>query len=264
MTIWMPPPPEPPTVRDTTKFEGPKVLIAIKSCAKAWMSGEHDVIRKTWGSFVPKNVDLMFFMGDDTARWLLNTGGDEHTFNDCPDEYLGLAHKTKRIAGYALQKGYDFVYLCDNDTFVHPTRLLESGFQNYDWAGHFWTFDGKNKYFHGGYGYFLSKRAMNVIACSEVGDAKFEDGWVGDSLYKWEADWRNNGGRLEVGTLPKFSWHFPKDHYPSPKYSAKFPWQEMMMEYHLLGKTPKDREWDAVIGNQTRRVKWNLIDRTCK
>jgi hypothetical protein len=228
-----------------------------------WMRGDHEVIRETWGSFVPKNVDLKFFMGDDQPRWLLNPSPDEITLR-CPDLYLDLPHKTKAIAAYAYKEGYDFAFLCDNDTFVHPEKLLTSGFQKYDWSGHFWTYDGKNKYFHGGYGYWLSKRAMSVIKNSEVGEAKFEDGWVGDMLYKWESDWRCNGGRIDVGTLPKFSWHFPKDHYPSPKYSAKFPWQEMMTEYHLLNKTPADREWLAVIGNTTRKVKWNLIDRTCK
>jgi len=259
MTIWMPPPPEPPTVRETTKFDGPKVLIAIKSCANAWMDGQHEVIRKTWGSFVPKNVDLKFFMGDDQPRWLLNTSSDEVMLQDCPDAYLDLAHKTKRIADYALTNKYDYAFLCDNDTFVKPKELLESGFQKWDWAGHFWTFDGKNTYFHGGYGYWLSKRAMITVANSEVGDAKFEDGWVGDMLYKSALL-----PKIKIGIIPKCTWHFPKDHYPSPKYSAKFPWQEMMTQYHILGKEPIQREWDAVIGNTTRKVKWSLIPRTCK
>lgn len=245
-----------PTVRDTTKFEGPKVLIAVKSCMRDWMQGCHEVIRETWGSYVPKNVDLKFFWGNG-AGWLLGPDHDEIHL-DVSDEYLALAHKTKAIATWAFERDYEFAYLCDNDTFIKPKDMLESGFQNYDWSGHFWTYDGKNKYFHGGYGYFLSRQAMSILAGSKVGDAKYEDGWVGDMLYKYLPS------IVSVGTLPKFSWHFPKDHYPSAKYNPKFPWQEMMTAYHLRNEIPADREWDAPVGNQIRRVKWNLIPRTCK
>jgi len=256
--IWMPEERK-PTVRDTTKFEGPKVLIAVKSCMRDWMRGDHEIIRFTWGSYVPKNVDLKFFWGNGSG-WLLGPAHDE-VHVDVSDDYHALAHKTKAIATYAFEKGYEFIYLCDNDTFVKPKELLESGFQNYDWSGHFWTYDGKNKYFHGGYGYFLSRLGMEIISKSEVGDAKFEDGWVGDSLYTW---YRTNKEIMVVGTLLKFSWHFPKDHYPSAKYHPNFPWMEMMTTYHLKGEEPADREWDAPVGNKTRRVKWNLIPRTCK
>jgi len=254
----MPEPPKPPTVRETTKFEGPKVLIAIKSCLRDWMRGDHDVIRDTWGSYVPKNVDLKFFMGDNQPHWLLAPSSDEVIMH-CPDKYLDLAHKTKAIAAYAYDKGYDFVFLCDNDTFVHPEKLLTSGFQNFDYSGHFWTYDGKNKYFHGGYGYWFSRRSMYDVSIAEVGDSKHEDAWVGDVIRKGP-----NMLSIRHGTLPKFSWHFPKDHYPSAKYHPSFPWQEMMTTYHLRGEQPADREWDAPVGNQTRRVKWNLIPRTCK
>ena len=255
MTIWMPPPSESP-VRDTTKFVGPRVLIAVKSCVRDWMRGDHECIRKTWGAYVPKNVDLRFFMGNGDG-WLLGPGHDEIILN-CPDDYFGLPRKVKNIAEWAFVQGYDFAYLCDNDTFIHPVKLLESGFQGYDWSGHFWTFDGKNKYFHGGYGYWLSRKAMSILAGSEVGDAKYEDGWVGDMLYKYQL------GIIKVGTLPKFSWHFPKDHYPSPNYIPTFPWQQMMTELHILGKQPKDRTWPVVISGYARQVTYNLIDRMDK
>jgi hypothetical protein len=189
------------------------------------------------------------------ASWLLSKDLDEVSL-DVPDGYEDLPKKTKAIAQYALDKGYDFVYFCDNDTFITPKALLEAGFQKYDWSGHFWTFDGKNKYFHGGYGYWLSKLGLRIIAKSEVGSAKFEDGWVGDSLYAW--DKLQEYPMLRVGTLPKFSYHFPKDHYPSSRYSAEFPWQEMMTQHHIRKEKVLDRTWEVSISGFYRTVQYNL------
>ena len=39
-----------------------RCLIAIKSCKRDWMRGDHSVIRSTWGKDVPVNVDLRFFI----------------------------------------------------------------------------------------------------------------------------------------------------------------------------------------------------------
>jgi hypothetical protein len=137
-----------------------KVLIAILSC-HAEDAADRDC-RATW--LKGAAADYRFFRGRGAKRAPL----DDEVFLDAPDDYYGLPHKVQAIAGWALDAGYDFSFKCDNDTFVSVPRLLASGFEKHDYSG-FYRGPGPS-YASGGSGYWLSRRAMEIVR-----SAKFID-----------------------------------------------------------------------------------------
>lgn len=153
-----------------------KVLIAIKSCAAH--AGFNQQVRGTW--LRDRDADYRFFVGSGARR----TAADEVPL-EVGDGYADLPMKTKGIARWALLKEYDFIFLCDTDTYVVVPRLLDSGFERFDYSGYFHrcvscvSTDGYchcvgdkgeqlYSYASGGSGYWLSAKAMSVIASANL------------------------------------------------------------------------------------------------
>ena len=140
-------------------------LIAVKSCQRDSENGFNRAVRETWGQDV-KAADFRFFLGHEPAysRW-------DEVYLGCPDDYNGLPYKTKAICEWAWGRDYTHVYLCDSDTFVMPERLLNSGFENYDYVGHFngprgipnVVYGKCYSWASGGSGYWLSRKAMQIV-----------------------------------------------------------------------------------------------------
>jgi hypothetical protein len=198
------------------------LLIAVCSCHKDRDVGCHDSIRRSWGRVaLEAGIDVRFFLG---GRYPANLEADE-TWVPVPDDYLSLPHKTKAIAQCSLIQGYDYLFKCDNDTFLVPKRLLQCGFEDFDYYG-----TPVNKiYLNGGPGYFLSKRAAEIVAASEV-DEQAEDRWVGRML----------GDRVLRGDAgEKFwrysTWHYPVGMYGPKRYHPESQWQETMARAYLDG-----------------------------
>ena len=202
-----------------------KLLIAIKSCHRDRDRGCHQAIRDTWGSKVVTDVTLGFFIGRDEnsgqASWRL---GDE-TQVDAPDDYENLPLKTREILRQSIGWNYDFTFLCDNDTFVNPERLLQTGFEKFDYSGRFGVlppvgtqfdytdgrgieYPGCHPWASGGVGYFLSKKAAEHIVQFEP-NIWAEDMWVGQVLGP-----EIQAGRINAANLSTLecqaAWHFAR------------------------------------------------------
>lgn len=160
----------------------PRILIAVPTCFRLdyegkWenrgnpeygkdmhVSGPNDqteACRETWvRDFAPfRNVDVRFFYGRPVENYPREPLLDE-VFLDCPDGYGNLIDKSVGVCKWAAQRGYEYLYKCDTDTWVYAEKLLVEMMENsFDYAG----------YLHanvcsGGPGYFLSRRAIDVIA----------------------------------------------------------------------------------------------------
>ena len=137
-------------------------LIAVKSCWRESGNGFNRAVRDTWGKDV-KGADVGFFLG----RFGL-AGREAEIVLDCPDDYNGLPYKTKAICKWVWNHDYTHLFACDTDTFVMPERLLNSGFENYDYVGHFngprgipnVVYGKCYSWASGGSGYWLSRKAM--------------------------------------------------------------------------------------------------------
>ncbi len=159
-----------------------KILIAIESCVRDMQNGSHQVIRETWGRDLI-NVDLKFFIGSSEEKRELQN--DEIQVN-AGDDYEHLSFKTKEIFRWSVTQGYDFIFKCDVDTFILPSRLFACQFERHDYTGFFTTNPhAKYHYASGGIGYFLSRRAAGAVIDSVPSAGLHtwcEDLWVGQVL----------------------------------------------------------------------------------
>ncbi|RCS49124.1 hypothetical protein DTL42_11310 [Bremerella cremea] len=113
--------------------------------------------RDTWASNLPKEVDLVFLVGDPQAKSAYRV--DDVLYCPCPDNYESLPQKTRWFCNWALASAsFDFLFKCDDDTYVAIDRLL-SVLPNRDYVGY-----DIGGYASGGAGYLLSRRAAQVVS----------------------------------------------------------------------------------------------------
>lgn len=168
-----------------------RVLIAIESCQRYRLGPVHDAIRETWF----KNIhvtDKRFFYGMDTSMSLQCDDPDTTGLN-CLDDYNSLSLKTQAICRWALERDFDFVFKCDTDTVLNPWEFVFSAFPSPpDYLG------GENadvnvpgfppnriEFCSGGAGYWLSKKALTIVADAPIIKTSAEDVFVADALLKY-------------------------------------------------------------------------------
>jgi Galactosyltransferase len=82
-----------------------------ESCRRSWMQS---VVRHPW-------VQALFVVGSAGAS-VPYQGGDT-LFVPCADDYDHLPQKTLWLVQWATEHGFDFLFKCDDDTYVHVDRL---------------------------------------------------------------------------------------------------------------------------------------------
>jgi Galactosyltransferase len=163
-----------------------QLAVCVKSCHRDMDAGLHQAIRDAWGRDLKnRGASLFFFMGEDptqneTRRSRRYVNG-EIVLERCPDNYDGLPVKTRRICQWLQGKMYQNIFLCDCDTYVNAERLLKTEWQAYDYYGDFFdsvpgtaprrftdsrgaVHENCRAWASGGFGYFLSRRAAEVVA----------------------------------------------------------------------------------------------------
>lgn len=92
----------------------------------------------------------------------------------CPDSYEALPQKTAAFCRWACRhREFDFLFKCDDDTYLIPQRLLAMDLSTTDYLGA--ELRRGIKYASGGGGYFLSHRAARVVATQMNEATGFED-----------------------------------------------------------------------------------------
>lgn len=140
-----------------------ELLIGIQSCVRD--RPYHQQMRDTWLKNCPVDYKIVV-AGPPTAPDELEVM--------CNDGFRYTAHKIHGLVEYAHRSGYDYLFKCDNDTYVHVPRLLNSGFANHEWTA--------NHNSYGGSGYWLSRKMMGCLLESPPVNWPTEDHWVTDVL----------------------------------------------------------------------------------
>lgn len=138
--------------------------------------------RETW--FIDCPCDYLYFLGEPYTNASAEDMPDIFRIEGLPDgpNWEGTARtphmlrKVEALVKYAWDGGYDFVFKCDDDTYVRPRQLVESGFEHWDYTGGrevTWVNQPVEKtgapgrfifeFGQGGPGYWLSRKAMQVI-----------------------------------------------------------------------------------------------------
>lgn len=163
-----------------------KILIAIESCVKN--RHLHQAMVDTWLGDLA--FDFKFFIGG-----ISEPQGDHEVWVPCLDTYEGLVAKTKGICRWADTQGYDYLFKCDTDTVVHPSRLICSLKSAVDYLGgfnedvfpselrHFFPAMDRIQFASGGAGYWLSRQAMQIVGKGLATLSPAEDVYVASQLF---------------------------------------------------------------------------------
>lgn len=159
-----------------------RYLIAVVSCLRPENQKLCQAQDGTW----LRNLPHRFFVGNGTGDLRLVSST---VYLDTPDDYPNLPLKVQAMCRWVLQQPerYQFVFKCDDDYYAVPDRLLNSGFDKWNYFGHVRFPYGEKAhiaYCHGGAGYWLSRKAIQTVA---EGDPKhftsgIEDGAVARCL----------------------------------------------------------------------------------
>ena len=155
------------------KINSNKTLIAIESCHKHRQL--HSVQRDTWIKHV-KDADVRFFMGTPESE----VEPDEIILQ-VGDDYDALVYKTHAIVTWAIQHGYQRMFKCDSDTFIVPERMFASDYASYPFVSFYWPpnpLAGGFAFPSGGAGYWLDRKAMEIIASCNVRELAWYNGKI--------------------------------------------------------------------------------------
>jgi hypothetical protein len=225
----------------------PKVIIAVKSCLQHRDRGDHNLIRSLWGQDAKAaGIVVKFFVGqqDQNSARVVNFESDEVRLA-CPDDYNSLPKKTREICKWTQGKMLDFAFLCDTDTFINIRKFRASPFTSYDYFGHFngktsgtFRYEAVNRegekemhqraypWASGGYGYFLSRAALNEVAYAYP-SSWAEDLQTGQTLGALAAE-----GKITIGdsSSDPFTDHFPSSRF-GQGYDEKVGYDWMRKKY---------------------------------
>lgn len=207
-----------------------KVLIGVMSCVRDSKNGCHDACRQTWITQMIPGLDYKFFVGN--GNYDLR---DDEIQLDVPDDYEHLPEKSQAIRKWALEHEYEFVFKADRDTYLVPKRLLASGFEKFDYTGHFPLHPqegfmppipdarGVYAYASGGCGYWTGRRAMELIVAAPL-------------------DWKrldNRGQPAEDLWIPNILVPAGVNGYHDPRYQFKGAelWNKTAISVHLSRAT---------------------------
>jgi hypothetical protein len=224
-------------------------LIAVVSYYGDADRGCHQAIRDTWGKdAIAAGFDLRFFIGRRSTGWKVKSA-DEILINEQmlaldgdPDDHEYWQSLINGILCESLAGEYDFTFVCCNDTFIIPSKLMACGFEKYDYSGQFVPRDiplgtkstdeiyGHHLYLwaDAGAGWFISRKAAARAVCGG------KDGWPFDIHVGQVLGPLITSGEIKAATIPGF-WENISYHYKFVSgigYDPKTGWQREMYERH--------------------------------
>ncbi|HEY2251916.1 MAG TPA: alpha-1,2-fucosyltransferase [Planctomycetaceae bacterium] len=116
----------------------------------------------TWVSETRQSgIDVVFVIGSPAAQRPQRDG--ELLIVPSADDYASLPDKVREMCRWALDEtDCDWLFKCDDDTYVRSDRLLAVDVRGHDYVGAEWT-PGAG-YASGGAGYLLSRRSLRIVA----------------------------------------------------------------------------------------------------
>jgi hypothetical protein len=158
-----------------------KPLLAIVTCNDPKFRARAQAQRETW---VPtaSQFDVKFFVGKQDGCELVPTVVGEVALA-VGDGYENLPSKVQAVCIWALESGYDSMFKTDDDSYVVPEHLAACTSLPHDYVGKIrFPTGGYPAPYSSGFGYWLSRRAMEIIADAQLTKDQNEDRWVGNTL----------------------------------------------------------------------------------
>jgi hypothetical protein len=161
--------------QETNSYRLSKVLVGI--CSSRTTALRRAAVRDTWMKRLRAGVQAVFFVGRGAGD------GETDVFEmTTADDYPGLSSKIHAFCRHALEHHeFDYLFKCDDDTYVVPGRLLELAADNKPFVGS--SASAPRGYADGGAGYLISREAVSAIAAAVPPPRQgAEDVWVSNLL----------------------------------------------------------------------------------
>lgn len=158
-----------------------RILVAVTSC-HAHVERRRAVLG-TWFSDEIQSpagwtIDARLFLGLPPVHEVYIPSNDARiVVLECLDDYRNLSLKTRALVKFAIYYEYDFLFKCDDDTYVRLERLIFSDFGRADYIGSV-----AGRFCAGGAGYWISRRAMHIVEQGIIRPTGAEDDAVGTAL----------------------------------------------------------------------------------
>lgn len=168
------------------------VAILIKSCQK--YADRRKACRDTWLKNLErvqvtakcKQVDYVFVIADPSRGNYQCAEENSLVLDGVSDSFQDIAPKVSCGLRYVLDEGADYVFVCDDDTYVNVERLLANVPVGQDYVGCLRVADLEFNHwipYASGSGYWLSRCAAEFVAASGLmRPGIIDDGAVGQVL----------------------------------------------------------------------------------
>lgn len=157
----------------------PRILVGICSCIQN--REKRQAVRETWLSENQDQFTTVFFVGESGG---VLTDEIDTVVVPSPDDYESLPAKVTSFFRRALQD-YEFEWLfkCDDDTYLALDRLSELAINGYDLVGNEFLTTRQSP--SGGAGYLLSRAMVERLAADEqIPKAGMEDILIGEAAFR--------------------------------------------------------------------------------
>ena len=157
-------------------------LIAVVTCHAGKYRERANAQRETWVKTVPGSpFDLKFFLGTPPTPDIVPQ--PDEVFLPVDDGYHGMPAKVQAMCKWAFDAGYDYVFKTDDDCYISIANLLAAPHAPHDYVGRFrGPSGGYPADYASGFGYHLSRRAMEVVASAPLNGDWAEDRYVATVL----------------------------------------------------------------------------------
>ena len=153
-----------------------RALTVIKSCQR--YIARRQAVRETWLPLLDWTEHLFVIGGPGNVR-----EDDVLHLPNHADDFPNIAPKVAMACRWAVGRGYDYVFVCDDDTYVRPLRLESAVPVGSDYVGYLRDGAGFGTPYIQGSAYWLSRRAAEIVAYSTyMVNGVIDDGAVGQAL----------------------------------------------------------------------------------
>jgi hypothetical protein len=158
-----------------------KELIAIVTCHSHKYRDRAAACRVTWAQHAEAcGYTLKFFLGRAPSG---EKPLPDEVFLDVRDGYADMPAKVQAVYAWALEQGFDYVFKTDDDVYLNMMALRVAPHAPHDYVGRFrGASGGYPADYASGYGYWLSRKAMELIVAAKLTDDTAEDRWVANTL----------------------------------------------------------------------------------
>ncbi|MGO9115222.1 MAG: hypothetical protein ACLP9L_38915 [Thermoguttaceae bacterium] len=176
----------------------------LELCNRTWL---RDARKGGQGVLIVRTID------DPTWPAITTLHGSE-LWVPVEDTLKALPQQIRHVCRWALQRDdWDYLFKCDDDTYLSIPRFLKYS-PHHDYRGQRLNYGGL-RYAHGGAGYFLSRRAVQVLADKLTQLEGAEDWWVGEVLKRNGINLVHDGnffGKRKDGPPRRENWHITGHH----------------------------------------------------